>query len=78
MSLFKKLAEKLAGESGELKKIRADAEKRRGAKSSQSIPAVQDGVVIDKAINSLSKRIGSNEYTKPKNIPGPDKKPPSK
>lgn len=74
MSLFKKIAEKLAGESGELKKIRAEAEKRRSAKSSQELPKVKDEAVVDKAINSLSKRIDSNEYKKPKNIPGPEKK----
>ena len=68
MSIFKKIAQKLAGESGELKKIRAEAEERRSAKSSQSLPKVQDEQHIDKTIGQLSRRIerDSNSFKKPK------------
>ncbi len=61
MSLLKKLAEKLsANESGELKKIRVEAEKRRSAKSSASLPKV-DGDPLDRTISTLKSRI----YGKP-------------
>ena len=61
MSLLKKLAEKLsANESGELKKIRVEAEKRRSAKSSASLPKV-DGDPLDRTISTLNSRI----YGKP-------------
>jgi hypothetical protein len=68
MSLLKKLAQKLAGESGELKKIREEAEHRRSAKSSQSLPKVQDEQHIDKTIDRLAERIEreSNRFKKPK------------
>jgi len=70
MSLFKKIAQKFtggAGESGELKKIRIEAEQRRTAKSSASLPQVEeDQVTLKKTINQLSKRIVHTETKKPK------------
>lgn len=69
MSLFKKIAQKFTGaaESGELKKIRIEAEQRRTAKSSASLPPVEeDQVTLKKTINQLSKRIVHTETKKPK------------
>ncbi|HEY3318947.1 MAG TPA: hypothetical protein VGP72_00520 [Planctomycetota bacterium] len=64
MSLFKKLAEKLsASESGELKKIKMEAEKRRAAKSSGELPKVQ-GDAVDQTISSLADRIKESESSK--------------
>ncbi|HEY3324478.1 MAG TPA: hypothetical protein VGP72_28765 [Planctomycetota bacterium] len=56
MSLFKKIAEKLASESGELKKIKVEAEKRRAAKSSGELPKVS-GDPVDKTIAALTNRV---------------------
>jgi hypothetical protein len=58
MSLFQKFSKALASESGELKKIRMQSEKRRSAKSSGELPKVD---VIDKAIGALSNRIHKTE-----------------
>jgi hypothetical protein len=41
MSLFSRLTEALAGESGELKKIRMDSERRRAGKSTATAPKVK-------------------------------------
>jgi len=60
MSLFKKLAEKLASESGEMKKIRVEAEMRRAAKSSATMPKVE-GDVVERTITVLSSRIDDKE-----------------
>ena len=57
MSLFKKLAGKFApGGSGELEKIRLDAEKRRAARSSASLAKVS-GDPLEATIASLNNRI---------------------
>ena len=62
MSLLQKLAEKIAraSESGELKKIRMEADERRSAKSSALLPKV-DGDVVDRTISKLSYRIEEKE-----------------
>ena len=62
MSLLKKLSERLAraGESGELKKIRDEAEKRQAAKSSGLLKKVKTDVV-DKTIDSLAQRVNDSE-----------------
>lgn len=43
MSLFSRLSEALAGESGEMKKIRMDSERRRAGKSTATAPKVKVG-----------------------------------
>jgi len=64
MSIFKKLFG--ASESGELKKIRIEAEQRRSAKSSQSLPKVEeDAVAVKTTIKQLSRRIITTEHKKP-------------
>ena len=75
MSLFKKLAEKIAGgSSANLERIRTDSERRRAAKSSGMLPKVT-GDVIDDTISSLQQRISSNNYSGsiPKEPKGPKK-----
>ena len=62
MSIFKKVRDVLAGESGHLKKIRAEAERRRAEKSG-SMPKTE-GDVIDKTVESLQARIDSGQYKK--------------
>lgn len=54
MGFFQKLTKSLASESGELKKIRMESEKRKASKSGE-LPKVEE--VIDKAIDQLSTRI---------------------
>lgn len=58
MGFFQKLTKSLASESGELKKIRMESEKRKASKSGE-MPKVEE--VIDKAIGQLSDRIGRTE-----------------
>lgn len=60
MSIFRKIAEKLAGESAHLKKIRKEAEERRTGKPEQN--KADDDAVINRTLNSLSARIGSGKY----------------
>lgn len=62
MGLFKKIAEKLASESGELKKIRIASERRRAAKSSALLPKVEDGSV-EQVVAELSKRVERGSRT---------------
>lgn len=54
MGFFDKLTKSLASESGELKKIRMESERRKASKSGE-LPKVEE--VIDKAIGQLSTRI---------------------
>ncbi|HYG76579.1 MAG TPA: hypothetical protein VEK08_16360 [Planctomycetota bacterium] len=61
MGLFEKIAR--ACESGELRKVRLEAEKRKAAKSSQLLPKVEVDVV-DRTIEALSTRI--DEIDKPR------------
>lgn len=58
MSLFEKFSKALASESGELKKIRMESEKRRASKSNSEMPKVEE--VIDRKIKVLSERIQEN------------------
>lgn len=61
MSIFKKIADKLAGESAHLKKIRMQAEERRAGKSGQNAKVDADDV-ISKTAESLAARIDSGKY----------------
>ena len=61
MSIFKKIADKLAGESAHMKKIRLEAENRRAGKSGSS-PKVEADDVISKTVDSLAARIDSGKY----------------
>ncbi|HEY3320990.1 MAG TPA: hypothetical protein VGP72_11035 [Planctomycetota bacterium] len=63
MSLLSRLTRKLASESGELKKIRVESERRRAAKSSGLLPKVEGDPndPIDKTLAELKSRIGNNE-----------------
>jgi hypothetical protein len=61
MSFFKKLLN--PSESGEMKKIREEAEKRRASKSSAGLPRVADDVIGD-TITKLSSRIETTDTTK--------------
>ncbi len=58
MGFFQKLTKSLASESGELKKIRMESERRKASKSGE-MPKVEE--VIDKAIGQLSSRIERSE-----------------
>jgi len=55
MSIFGNFAKSLASESGELKKIRMESEKRRTVKSKCGPANTEE--VIDKAIGALNNRI---------------------
>ena len=62
MSIFKKISERIAraSESGELKKVRLEAEKRQAAKSSALMKKVSMDPV-DRTIEGLSTRIEDTE-----------------
>ncbi len=66
MSLFSRIAEKLASESGELKQIRVESERRRSAKSSASLPAVQAGQPVEQTVSLLAARIAYEKKSRDK------------
>ncbi|HEX3101446.1 MAG TPA: hypothetical protein VHQ01_06640 [Pyrinomonadaceae bacterium] len=61
MSIFKKISEKIvrATESGEMKKVRLEAEQRQASKSNGMMAKVKDP--IDRSIDKLATRIEDTE-----------------
>lgn len=62
MSIFKKISERIvrATESGEMKKVRLEAEKRQASKSNAQLAKVKMDP-LDRSIDKLSSRIEDRE-----------------